>query len=178
MELSLKELAVFFLGDIRLILGPQWLHGIKSTNLGLLNLLSALNFLALFISRSFLCFKVHLDRVTDIIGILLNQILDVPIVSEVFLSAIAVEILAQGNGNGGTAGFLFAFLHGVRAITSGFPTNSLLLPGLAGYYSNLLCHHKCGIEAHTELTNEIITDISIASIFLFLLKLLQKCLGA
>jgi len=55
----------------------------------------------------------------------------------------------------GTHRLLFAGLDGVAVHTGGLPPPRLLLPVLSGDHGDLVGHHKRGIEAHAELTDDI-----------------------
>ena len=177
MELIFDKFLVFLVLNIILVLGPQRLHGVKSLKLYLGNRLRTLNRLALVISRSFLSLNIHLDWIADIVGILLNQILKVPGIKEVFLCLITIILLAQSNGNIGTTTFLLALLNSIGTVTSGLPAYSSSFTSLAGNNSNLFCYHESRIEAYTKLTNQFLIG-NLCIILLGLLELLQKCLSA
>ena len=177
MELILDKFLVFLVLNIILVLGPQRLHGVKSLKLYLGNRLRTLNRLALVIPRSFLSLNIHLDWITDIIRILLNQILKVPGIKEVLLCLITIILLAQSNGNIGATTFLLALLNSIGTVTSGLPAYSSSFTSLAGNNSNLFCYHESRIEAYTKLTNQFLIG-NLCIILLGFLELLQKCLGA
>ena len=177
MELILEELVVFLVLDLRLVARPERLHGVQRARLDLLDLLRALDLLAILVFRRLLELEVHLDRVAHIVRILLDEALDLVVVREIIIGIAAVEAFLQLDRDGRAAALALALLDRIAAITGRLPARSLLLAGLARLDGHLFADHECRVETDTELTDELLV-IDRGIILLRLLQLLEECLRA
>ena len=180
MELILEELVVFFLFDVGLILRPQRLHGVQRAAFDGLNLLSAFDFLAFIILRRFFMLEVHLDGITHIVAVLLDQTFQRIVFGKVIFSIVTEEFLAQRNRDARTALVTAAFFNAVGTVTRRFPTRTFRFACLAGFDNHLFGYHERRVETYTELTDKFLIGIALSALagFLGLLELFHECLGA
>ena len=112
--------------------------------------------LAIGILRFFLGREIHGNRVTDIVGILLDQALEGHLVGVVFFTVIAVEVLAQAEDDCRAVFRFLTFFQAVFTIASGFPLIRLFFTGLAGNDRDFIGDHEGRIETDAELADEVL----------------------
>src|SRR6185437_6796597 len=76
-----------------------------------------------------------------------------------------------------SAAGLFRVFHGVRAVSSRFPEMCLFLTSTASQNGDFICHHKRGVEANTELPNQLSNIFSRLRSFNSLPQLLRSRAG-
>ena len=177
-ERGLVELVVVLLLDIGAVLLPDRCHGIDGLEL-LVVLVLGLVIVAGVLGLGFLAAlgHHHLDRVTHIVTVLLNQALETPLGQEAIVGlglAVGIEllVLAQRQDNIGTVLGALAVLDGVTLKTIRLPHVSGVLPIGAADNLYVAGNHKGRVEAHAKLAD----DVDIGALLLGVLGL--KLLGA
>ena len=178
MERGLVELVVVLLLDIGAVLLPDRCHGIDGLEL-LVVLVLGLVIVAGVLGLGFLAAlgHHHLDRVTHIVTVLLNQALETPLGQEAIVGlglAVGIEllVLAQRQDDIGTVLGTLAVLDGVALKTVGFPHMGDILAVGAADDLHMAGDHKSRVEAHAKLAD----DVDIRTLLLGVLGL--KLLGA
>ena len=174
-ELVLEEFLIFFRFDVRFVACPQGLHGIQRPRFRVFFFRCVFDDLAIGILRFFLGREIHGNRVTDIVGILLDQALEGHLVGVVFFTVIAVEVLAQAEDDRRAVFRFLTFFQAVFTIACGFPFISLFFAGLAGDDGDFIGDHEGRIEADAELADEVLVR---AVCILGFLQFFQESLGA
>ena len=145
----LVEFAVLLFGHLALGACPDGLHGVEDLLLGGLDLAGPLDLLAVHTFGHFTTGDVHHHRVLDVIGVLLDDGADLPLVQ------VALELVLQVQHDLGPALLAAAFLDRVGAVTGGFPEAPLLCRApLAGRQGHPVGDHEGGIEADAELADQ------------------------
>ena len=177
-ERGLVELVVILLLNVRAALFPDRRHGVDGLEL-LVVLVLGLVIVAGVLGLGFLAAlgHHHLDRVTHIVTVLLNQALETPLGQEAIVGlglAVGVEllVLAQRQDDVGTVLSTLAILDGVALKTVGLPNVGGILAISAADDPHVAGNHKGGVETHAKLTD----DVDIGALLLGVLGL--KLLGA
>ena len=139
----LVELVVLFGGDLVPGTRPERPHRVDSLDFagGLAILDRALD--------------LHPDRPRDEVGVPPDDLLDLPgvrIVEEVVLLVLGLEM----QGDRGALGRVVDRLQCVSPLATGLPAHTLALSGALRQQRDLVGHHEAGIEADTELPDEIL----------------------
>ena len=178
MERGLVELVVVLLLDIGAALFPDRRHGVDGFEL-LVVLVLGLVIVASILGLGLLAAlgHHHLDRVTHIVAVLLNQALEAPLGQEAIVGlGLAVDIellvLAQRQDDIGTVLGTLAVLDGVALKTVGFPHMGDILAVGAADDLHMAGDHKGRVEAHAKLAD----NVDIRTLLLGVLGL--KLLGA
>ena len=158
-ELVPVEGLVLFLRNVLLVPLPDRHHGVQSLHLGIGLVLGRFIFLALGILVLRLLHgagfgDLHLNGVADIVGILADQAADF-VLFQIFGILFVLGIGFQGHDDIGAGGVLFRFLDGIAVRAVGNPLPCLVLAVLLGDNGDGGSHHKGGIEAHAELTDDV-----------------------
>ena len=138
----LVELLVLRLGNFRL--------GTRPEGRGLVDRFQFVGF-NLFLFLLVPLFLVHADRQGDVVGIGTHRLTQLPAGEEIVLA------FAQMQDDIGAASGLFDLLDGKIALPGRFPSDCLIRreTGTAGNYRHLVGNDEGGIEANTELANEV-----------------------
>ena len=102
----------------------------------------------------FIAFHIHNNGPADIIGIFLNKLFKAEGV-QILAVFFVLSILFYVHYNICTHTLLLRFAYGVAVSAAAFPLICALTAVGAGNYGHLVADHKCGIEAHAELTDDI-----------------------
>ena len=97
---------------------------------------------------------IHLDRVADVVGILLYQTLNAVRLEE-FVVILVLRVVLDGQHDLGAGLSLVARRDGVAVRTVGLPAVGLVAAYRTGYDLNVLSDHKCRIKANAELTDDV-----------------------
>ena len=108
---------------------------------------------------------IHLDRVADIVRILLDQRLDAVRLEE-FVVILVIRVLLDGQGDPGAVFGLFAGRDGIASRAVRLPAVRVLAAERTGYDFHMACHHERCVKAYAELAD----DIHIVHVFVFLLE--------
>ena len=177
-ERGLVELVVVLLLNVGAALFPDRRHGVDGLEL-LVVLVLGLVIFRRILGLGFLAAlgHHHLDRVTHIVAVLLNQALEAPLGQEAIVGlglAVGVEllVLAQRQDDIGTVLGTLAVFDGVALKTVGLPHVSGVLAIGAADDLHVAGDHKGRVEAHAKLAD----DVDIGALLLGVLGL--KLLGA
>ena len=108
----------------------------------------------------------QIDRVSDMVAVLLDQVLDLPPV------AVFLAFVVQIQHDCGTAALTLGLFYSIFVLSVADPLVGLLLTVGLGRDLDLVCHHEGGIETNTELSDEV------AVLLLVLGQALQEALGS
>ena len=164
--LVLIEAVVLLFADLILILMPQRNHAVQRDVFDIVLVLVGILFLAAL-------GHIHTDGEPDIIAVSLYQALDPVLIQEfaVIFAAVAVlvccHIVQQFQGDLRADRILVAGVHGIALNALRLPYIALCLAERQRLYCHTLCHHKCGVETDTELTDDLVVLCQIV----FLLEL-------
>ena len=165
-ELLRIEAVVILVLQLLLGLLPDRNHGIEGLILGVL---LPLRLVVVTCIRRLLLHAgarhIHLDRIANIIGILLYQTLNA-VRLEKFIVILVLRIILDGQHDLRAVFRLFARCNRVAVRTVGLPAVGLVAACRTGYDLNMLCDHKCRIEANAELTD----DVDVVLLFVFVLE--------
>ena len=149
------ETVVFFFADLILVLMPQRHHAVQCDIFHIFLVLVGILFLPAL-------GHVHTDREANIIAVPLYQTLNSVLVEEfaVVFAAVALciccHIVQQFQCDLRTHGILLAGIHGVALYALGLPYIRLLFAECQRLDCNTLGNHECGIEADTELPDDLV----------------------
>ena len=154
-ELGLVELVVVLVLDLTLGALPDGHHAIQRFQLGvglILGLVVVTGVLRLRLLAGF--FAEHRDGETDVVAVLLDKVCQ-RIFLKILAVVVGIGIVLQHQNDLGAHIVLVGLSQGVALHTSGLP-----LPGgvgalCAGDNGDLLRHHKGGVEADTELADDV-----------------------
>ena len=107
----------------------------------------AVGILVLIIVIGLVIFEV--DRIRDVVRILLYQVLQRPAVG------IFRSLIIEGEDDRRTLAIPFPFGDGVRALACRCPLPGLAIPGLPRDDRYLLRDHECRIESYAELADQV-----------------------
>ena len=122
---------------------------------------------------------LHADGEADVIAIALDEALDAVLVKvlAVVLCAVAVliscHIRQQLQRDLRSHGVLVAGVDGIALNAFRLPYICLIGAKGTGLHGDTFCHHESGVEAHTELTNDLVVLCQIV----FLLELKRTAVG-
>jgi hypothetical protein len=138
----LVELGVLLVRDLFLAARPQRVGRVHRFPLGLLHVFALLG-VPLFL--------LHQDRQADVVGVLGDQRLELPV------AQVLVRIVAQVQGDGGTARSALDGLHLELARAAAGPAHAFgrWQTGTAALNGDLVGHDEARIEAHTELADQL-----------------------
>ena len=177
-ERGLVELVIVLLLNIGAVLLPDRRHGVDGLELLVVLVLGRV-VIASILGLGLLAAlgHHHLDRVTHIVAVLLNQALEAPLGQEAIVGlglAVGIEllVLAQRQDNIGTVLGALAVLDGITLKTIRLPHVSGVLPIGAADNLYVAGNHKGRVEAHAKLAD----DVDIGALLLGVLGL--KLLGA
>ena len=140
-------------------------------------ILSAPSILAVLVLRCLLEGEVHLDRVADVVAVLLDEALELVVVREVLLGFLAAERILEVQRDGRAALRLLALLNGVGAVCIRLPLPGLLLACLARHDRHMVRDHEGRVEADAELADHLFVRQVLVLLFR-LLELLKESLRA
>ena len=172
-EFALIELIVFFFCYFRLASLPQRNHGIQRFQFlySFIFRFSRLIRILVFTFRivhTLAGFHPHLNRVTDIVGIFLNQTLNL-ILLQIVVIILIFRVILQIQNDFCSMLIFFTFINGIAV-------NRIAAPQIGGFltvflrrYLHTAGNHKCRIEADTKLSDDI-HIILLLCIFHLLLK--------
>ena len=169
-ELLLVEFVVLLLAHVLFGPLPQGHHGVEGLvlddgfPLGLLAVLGPL--------LPLLRLHLHADRIADIVGILLDQGLDLMGIIEAAV-ALVLGVVLDLQHHVGAHAVALAFRDSIAVGAGGLPHIGLLLAVLLGNDGHMIRRHKGGVEAHAELAD----DIHVVGLVHFLLELQAAGLG-
>ena len=154
-ELILVEAVVLLVGHFALLLLPDGDHAVQGLQLGV-GLPLGLIVLGLGVRLRLLTalFALHLDGVAHIVAVLLHDGHDAVFVQEVVVF-LSVGIRLDVQNDLGAHGILLGGGHLVAVHTGGLPLPCLVRAISLGDNRQLIGHHKGGVEAHAELTDDI-----------------------
>ena len=154
-ELILVEAVVLLVGHFALLLLPDGDHAVQGLQLGV-GLPLGLVILGLGVRFRLLTalFALHLDGVAHIIAVLLHDGYNAVFVQEVVVF-LSVGIRLDVQNDLGAHGILLGGGHLVAVHAGGLPLPCLVRAISLGDNGQLIGHHKGGVEAHAELTDDI-----------------------
>ena len=145
----LVELLVLLVGDLVFGPGPQRLHRVEGLGL------DGDGFFATFLGGGGPSLDLHPDGPGDEVGVLLDQLPDLPlrgVVVQLVLGVFGLEVQRDGRSLRSVVdGF-----DGVGALAARLPPGGLALAGLAGEQLDLVGHHEGRVETDTELTDQFL----------------------
>ena len=151
----LIPLGAFLVGDIGLAALPDGHHGVNGLGLCDIDLLH--DGVAVLVGLAggllLLTGNVHDYRPADIVGVFLNQRLELPNLQERAVDLL-VGVLFYMHDDIRADGVLVAVGDGVAVSTGALPLNAGLLAVLAAYNGDLVGDHERRVEAHAELTDD------------------------
>ena len=177
-ELLPVEALIFLLGDVLFVLLPERNHRIKRLILNdrlvfrLLVVVLVLCLIGLRLLHGALLLDLHLDRVTDIIGVFLHKAAQT-VVGQIIAVALVVRIRLQAERDHRTGVFLLTRRDRIAVGTGGLPLPRLVCAVLLRHDRDLLRHHERGIEAHAELAD----DVDVVLLFHLGLELQRAAVG-
>ncbi len=92
---------------------------------------------------------VQVDREGNVVGVLLDRLLDLPTIGELF------PVLGEEERDGGPVGLSLGRLNIEAGAAVGGPLMRLTLTGLFRDHLKLIGDHEGAVEADAELTNEV-----------------------
>ena len=149
----LIELVVVLVGEFVLVLAPDRCHAVESffLNGGFVLGRNIINARALF---EVVVFHIHFNRIVDIVGVFLDEGLYLPLHEELAVFFI-VGIIFEEDPYLCADLVLFGFFNSIAVNALGLPKVSLIRAECLCEHLNLLCYHKCGIEAYAKLTDDV-----------------------
>ncbi|MMZ62593.1 hypothetical protein D1872_248090 [compost metagenome] len=115
---------------------------------------------------------IHFDRIADEVRIFLNDRFQA-ILFQKLIVLVVLGVRFDVQNNLGSDGRLLRLVNGVTVRTGRFPLISFLAAQSAAENGNLVRHHKGGIEADTELPDNVVAVLR----FILVLKSQRSALG-
>ena len=143
------ELLILLLGDLAFRSGPDRLHRVECLFGGLVDVAATLDHLAVLIAHRFRAGHVHHHGILHVIGVLLDDGANAPLVQIFF------HFVFQVQHDLGAASLLLALLYGVAAVAGRFPAAAELFAArfARGEY-DLVRDHEGGVKADAELADQ------------------------
>ena len=163
-ELFLIEVVVLLFRDVLLVLLPDGHHGVERLNFPVALVFRLVGILCLFLHTAL--FHFHLDRVADVVGVLLHQLLQLPRLEEARI-LLVVGVGLERHDDVRTGSVTLGGLDGITVSAGGRPLPRFVRTVLSRNDRHVLGHHERRVEAHAELAN----DVNILGLLHVLLEL-------
>ena len=117
---------------------------------------------------------LHADGVADVVGVFLNQV-GQGVGGQILVIVLLVATYLDGHNHIGAYGLLLAGLDGVAVHPLRLPLPGGVAAVGLGDHSDLVGHHKGGVEAHAKLADDV--QLGVVGVLGLLLKLEGAALG-